>query len=654
MLRAIVLLLLVAAAAGAHPLDMWHWRNPLPQGNPLRTVVHGNGIYVAVGGRGTIMTSSDGTNWTRRVSGTSDHLNSVTYANRQFVAVGSAGTIVTSPDGLLWTPQYGGTFFSLNGVAFGNGMYVVVGQNNTILTSLDGVLWVSRSSGPFHLTDVAYGNNIFVAVGSALLTSPDGLNWFRQALEPALGTIAFGGGLFVGAAGGSFEGGSIWTSVDGSDWRQQNSTEGEVRDIAYGSGRWVAVAGRLDYSDGFIYSSSNAIDWVQAHTNATPVQGVGFGTGRFVATLDDGTVLLSENGLNWANPLRRPLDVLYGWRDMTYGPNGFVAVGPYVAIASSSNGVTWTDWPSPTNVEPYVEFQSIAYGNGLYVAGATSRPLWVSADLINWTNPAPTLSVDTIDDIIYANHGFVAVSGSDGVVLSSPDGIRWTLHELPPVGYWYLQAVAHGNGVYVLAARDRLAASRNLTNWHVSDMGSAAYARGVAYGNGRFVVVGSGPVLVSEDATNWVRTAYISHLQNVAFGGGYFVAVGGETDFPSSESSVWSSQDGATWTRHSIFGGQALPAVTYGNGSFVTGGYRGGILQSDPLIALSLSMNPVAKLTISGPNQRTYEIEYSDQVIGWRRLTSAFAESIPMSLTDATATNSTRFYRAVLKESEND
>jgi hypothetical protein len=63
------------------PLDTWYWRSPLPQGNTLNGVTYGNGIFVAVGGDGTIITSSDGKTWTSRSSGTSEWLNGVTYGN---------------------------------------------------------------------------------------------------------------------------------------------------------------------------------------------------------------------------------------------------------------------------------------------------------------------------------------------------------------------------------------------------------------------------------------------------------------------------------------------------------------------------------------------------------------------------------------------
>ncbi len=77
--------------ANANPLDNWHWRNPLPQGNILNGITYGNGTFVAIGQFGTILTSSDGASWTQRSSGTTEWLNGVTYGNGTFVAVGWGG-----------------------------------------------------------------------------------------------------------------------------------------------------------------------------------------------------------------------------------------------------------------------------------------------------------------------------------------------------------------------------------------------------------------------------------------------------------------------------------------------------------------------------------------------------------------------------------
>ena len=62
--------------------------------------------YVAVGNSGKILTSSDGTSWDNRSSGTSVNLIGVTYGNNKFMTIGKSGntgTMLTSSNGTSWT-----------------------------------------------------------------------------------------------------------------------------------------------------------------------------------------------------------------------------------------------------------------------------------------------------------------------------------------------------------------------------------------------------------------------------------------------------------------------------------------------------------------------------------------------------------------------
>ena len=100
-----------------------------------------NGMYVSVGELGSIFTSSNLSNWTRRRSGTTLKLVGITYGKGQFVITGDKGTILTSTNGINWTKQESGTDAYLIRSRYANGMYIACGYNGTILQSIDGVSW---------------------------------------------------------------------------------------------------------------------------------------------------------------------------------------------------------------------------------------------------------------------------------------------------------------------------------------------------------------------------------------------------------------------------------------------------------------------------------------------------------------------------------
>jgi len=105
--------------------------------------------------------------WESRSSGTSQELRGIAYGDGMWVAVGNSGTILTSPNGVTWTSRTSGVSGALNGVAYGGGMWVAVGGIGRILTSTDGISWTLRPSGTEQsLRGIAYGDGMWVTVGN--------------------------------------------------------------------------------------------------------------------------------------------------------------------------------------------------------------------------------------------------------------------------------------------------------------------------------------------------------------------------------------------------------------------------------------------------------------------------------------------------------
>ena len=662
-----------AGAAGA-PLEEWHWRNPLPQGNALHNVVFVNGTYVAVGELGTILISNDGTNWLRRESGVIEDLRDCAYGGGHYTIVGDFGTVLTSPDAVSWTSEYASTFYSLNGITYAGGQFVAVGEQTTILTSPDGTVWTPRSSGIWELFDIVQAEGLYVAVGGiagtvntvsagVILTSSDGRTWTRRAPtlnQPCL-SVAYGAGLFATVSQNQYGTSVVLTSDDGVNWQSNDTgTQYSLAGLAYGNGTWVAVVGSIyypSYGVGTILASDNLLDWSEVYSNAFPFSGVVFGDGRFIASRGNGTFLISSNGLNWANPFPESLPLFF--RDLKHLNGTFVGVGGS-QIAFSTDGTVWTNIAVLSNTNIGFNLLSICYGNGRYVAGGDYRTVWISTDGLTWTNPAPELNDVPYDSevaVAYGNGVFVGAAGYQGDILTSPDGLNWTLQQLATNTYQYVyfKDVTFGQGRFVAVAQNAIATSSDGTNWNFAMLDNLSLT-GVASGNGKFVAVGNNVILASSDGTNWVAqssTAF-GQMADITFGDGFFVATAALNYYtgPRDESPIWISTDGVHWSKRSSRTPLIFSTISFGNGTFVLGGSGGAILQSDPLVNLTMTMQSMPQLFLWGPTNRSYRIEYLNGINPsntWMPLTTFVPSESPAQFSDVSWTNSAnRFYRAVL------
>jgi hypothetical protein len=130
------------------------------------------------------MSSTNGTTWTPRSTGTTSNWKSVTYGNGVFVSVGDAGAAMSSTNGTTWTPRSTGTTSNWKSVTYGDGAFVAVGENGAVMTSINkGITWAVRTAAGNNTNNwesVTYGTvagrGVFVAVSSnganRVMTSP--------------------------------------------------------------------------------------------------------------------------------------------------------------------------------------------------------------------------------------------------------------------------------------------------------------------------------------------------------------------------------------------------------------------------------------------------------------------------------------------------
>ncbi|MCE7067142.1 T9SS type A sorting domain-containing protein [Dyadobacter sp. CY326] len=351
-----------------------------------------NGRFVAVcSNKNVALVSPDGINWgdAPKPTGSAWNFNRVRFLQNSFLAVGGVGTFRSSyNNGYSWSSLTTNLRnMQINGSAFGNGNFVAVGSapldngstglgnTNLAIVSTDGINYtvgqtVKLVGGAKSINDVAFGNNLFVAVGADALiqTSPDGKNWTYCQVEfgQNLIGVTYGDGRFVAVG---LHGLIMW-SYDGLVWKKStNKVLYSIKTVAYGNGMFVLVG-----PYGLIGTSPDGSTWSYRYSGTTNhLNGVAFGHNQWIAVGQNNTILTSSDGNKWT-PLTPNVAIgKSDYTDIIYNTH-FVITGTNGRIVRFIPNTFWSNPSSST----YKHLNTISYGNGRYIAGGNSGALQMS------------------------------------------------------------------------------------------------------------------------------------------------------------------------------------------------------------------------------------------------------------------------------------
>lgn len=274
-------------------------------------------FYVAVGDRGTVMTSGNGVDWVLELvppAVTNAMFLGIGGTTNLLVAVGEGGKAIYSPNilsnivitnasgvltqtlsslGVVWLPVPPFTTNDLQAAGvLGNSLYVVGGAKGVLFSSSDGTNWTPRASPATNLlSSIANWPGGLVAVGDygTLLTSPDGISWSRVTLGTTnwLYRVRWLNHtlLIVGQKG------TILTSTNAVNWSSRTSgTTAWLTDAAYVGDTWFAIG-----ASGTVLSSSNLVSWVNRGTlTKKALYGASTDSGQLVIVGVEGVILRSQ------------------------------------------------------------------------------------------------------------------------------------------------------------------------------------------------------------------------------------------------------------------------------------------------------------------------------------------------------------------------
>ncbi|MBN1980429.1 MAG: hypothetical protein JW795_02785 [Chitinivibrionales bacterium] len=569
----------------------WVWRNPLPAGESLLSIVSADKQFVAVGSNGAIVTSSDGAQWNLRTTDMCDPqtLVSVTYGKNRFVAAGKKGTILTSHDGITWKSVNSGILNDLNLVTFLSNRFYAV-SDCEIISSSDGEAWTIQKTGYFpNAHTILFGNKMYVLVYNGVQISYDGVDWidtgFSYLVANAKYVAAYGNGQFVLHCNNiePKEYSVVVTSNDGVNWEEtlnmQDSSSVFLLSLTFGNNLFVASA----EASGVLFTSPDGKNWAKRNSGFSDMLSTTVWCGdAFVAVphYEIGTFFFSADGIKWEKHTTEVIgndDLMYN--EIIGGNGTYVAVGTEGIIASSPDAKTWRFRNSPIYYSDHIT-SSIFAKNIFCAVGHSnwrSSVIWTSPDGNIWTRTESKVG-GKLACVAYGNDRFVAVSGSPsgGPIITSRNGIDWTVAN--PGLDISLNTVCYGNNQFVAMGQENnntIVNSPDGDTWTKRSSEQNVIYMGVVYGNDKFVAVGlKGVIATSLDGITWKMGSFLDkNLRSVVYGNNTFVTVG-------EDGVILTSGDGYTWQQRLSETSATLLFVTYARGRFWVTNSEGAILTS--------------------------------------------------------------------------
>ncbi|WP_435302842.1 beta strand repeat-containing protein, partial [Flavobacterium aestuarii] len=323
----------------------------------------------------------------------------------------------------------------------------------------------------------------------------------RNSTGNILNDIIYANSLYV-AVGGS---GTILTSPDAVNWTTRTSGHtATLFSIAYGNGKFVAVGNNK------ITTSSDGITWssvasTTVFANTIYLSGVRFINGNFVMVGDFGAIATSTDGTSWT---KRQENALNGsdvpWLlEVTFGTGTYCAVSDEGAILTSTNLTTWTPRTSGTTSK----LTSVIYDMGKFVAaGAISVPVLTSPDGSTWTANTNPVSSVIVGGLTSTGNKFVSVGGNS-TVMASPDGQAWTQVTTTGLGTNLLNSVIFTGTQFVAVGSGGLIATSPLALATPTVTTTAATGVGAVKAVLGGDVTNDGGASVSERGIVWATTA---------------------------------------------------------------------------------------------------------------------------------------------------
>jgi len=498
-----------------------------------------------------------------------------------YLQVGEGGQVFTSDDLTTWVPRDSHTTGALRGATFFGGRILITGESGTVLFSDDATSFYLVDLGTTDwLEAVAASSSMAVAVGDngAIYASTNGVAWQRMTVPFStwLSGVAFGATNTFVAVG---ETGFIATSQNGANWTVRTTgTTANLNWVKWVGDRFLAVG-----NGGKVLSSSTGASWQSVSTGATNnLYGVAGGNNWTLVAGESEIRLKGPGATNWISQLSTNLSAPappWSYYSALWDGSNFLVAGASGMSVLGLTSATSVAWVSDTNSVGSWLWDVTSFQDR-YVAVGNYGSLLTSPEGIDWTvELVPSSATNEVLLGVGGSTNFLLSVGSQGTILWATNALLWN-SILPKPTTNDLQGICYdGQQFLVCGGLGTILASPNGGVWTKRTSGVNSFLMSMDVFPGGYVAVGEdGVILTSLTSANWARQASKSTnwLSRVRYLNGILIAVG-------ENGTVLTSSDATNWTARSSGTTAWLNDVASLEGAWFVVGNQGSILASTDL-----------------------------------------------------------------------
>lgn len=210
-------------------------------------------------------------------------------------------------------------------------------------------------------------------------------------------------------------------------------------------------------------------------------------------------------------------------------------------------------------------FQDVAFGGGIFARVGFDGLIATSSDGVTWTD-RDSGSTEDLNSIAYSGDRFVAV-GDSGTVLISDDGVTWNLHDAG-TNASLKNVAAEGNRILAEYGLRSVLVSVDGLSWLTSSVPGSGTFSDVFIQDEEFIVATEDAKWISNDGEVWSAEIPLNTNAYVDLGmnqfGDDFMRITGDPIYP-----IETSTNGIDWTPRRLGPANRVASIAYGNDIYV-------------------------------------------------------------------------------------